>query len=85
MSNPTYPEVIVHVACKDSVIIIWSLQVWRLLVCLLSKLFLELLLVADHHFLAFGLQQGDERMDDLQGAAPKWSKNKDLIRVIVLA
>lgn len=69
---------IVHVACKDSVIVVWSLQIGRLLILVLSKFFLELLLVAHHHFLAFSLQQADERMDDLQRASPKWNEDQDL-------
>lgn len=74
----TYPEVIVHVAREDGAVIVWSLQTGRLVIRLLSKLFLEPLLVVDHDLLAFGLQEAGECLDDSQRSASERDENQDL-------
>lgn len=61
----TYPEVIIDISCEDGLVIIWSMQICRVVFWTLSKLFLEPLLVADHYLPAFGLQQADECLDDM--------------------
>lgn len=69
---------IVHVAREDGAVIVWSLQTGRLVICVLSKLFLEPLLVVDHDLLAFGLQEADECLDNSQGSASERDENQDL-------
>lgn len=66
---------IVDIARENSTIIIWSVQIGWLVVGLCSKLILEPLLVADHYLLAFGLQETDERLDNLESCATEWHKN----------
>lgn len=69
---------IVHIACEDCGVIVWSLQIGWLVVFILSKLLFEPLLVADHHLFAFGLEQADERLDYSQSSASERDKNQDL-------
>lgn len=69
---------IVHVAGEDGVVIVGSLQIGRLVLWVLVKLFLEPLLVVDHNLLAFGLQEADERLDDPQGSTAERHEDQDL-------
>lgn len=76
--NSTYSEVIIHVAGEDGAVIVWPLQIGWLVICILSKLFLELLLVVDNYVLAFGLQEADECLDDSQSSASERDKDQHL-------
>ena len=78
VSSCTYPEVIINIAREDGVVIVWSLQIGRFFICLLSKLFLEPLLVADNYLLVFGLQQTDECLNDVERSTSERHKNQDL-------
>lgn len=75
---PTYPEVVVHVARENCSVVVWSLQLGRLLLHGLPKLLLEPLLVVDHNLPPFGLHQANERLDDLESSTSKWDQNQDL-------
>lgn len=78
---PTYPEVIVHIAGEDGAVIVWPLQVGRLGVRVLPKLFFEPFLVVDHNLFAFRFHQANEHLDDLESAAAKRDKNESLAKL----
>lgn len=74
----TYSEVIVHISGENGAVVVWPLQVGRLIVLILSKLFFEPFLVVDHNLLAVRLHKAYERLDDLESSATKWNENQDL-------
>lgn len=74
----TYPEMIIYISRKNSVVVIRSLQIRWSLICLLSIFFLEALLVTGIRLLAFWLQKCHEGLDNSQRSISEWHQNQDL-------